>query len=258
MLGELRRVAGVEVARGDDDVGVDVSAVLVGVSGELHELLLGVLCGSWSRIVSGLARADIRTRRSTRGCLRRQDQPVNRHDGSSSPTIAYVRSNPSGRPEAWRRSARPARPVPVRPRRRRRAPLHDDDGAGVESLSRRLSSRPVAFALWLRFYRIGEPIGGYHAFNEGFYTRLAALDSQRGLFAWVTNPLDFNNPPLFTAIVSLAFRLFTPTIAVARGVSVVAGLAAASTSICSARNSGGIAQVSRRVWSSCSCPAWCS
>ena len=40
VLGELGRVARVEVARRDDDVGVDVSAVLVGVSGELHELLL--------------------------------------------------------------------------------------------------------------------------------------------------------------------------------------------------------------------------
>lgn len=87
----------------------------------------------------------------------------------------------------------------------------------------------VAFGLWLRLYRISEPIGGYHAFNEGFYTRLAALESQRGLLSWATNPIDLNNPPLFTAIVSLAFRLMSPTVAVARSVSVLASLAAAVT-----------------------------
>jgi 4-amino-4-deoxy-L-arabinose transferase-like glycosyltransferase len=85
----------------------------------------------------------------------------------------------------------------------------------------------IVFALWIRFYRIGEPIGGYHAFNEGFYTDLAAKDAHRGLFAWITNPLDVNNPPLFGALVSFAFRLFGPTVAVARSVSVLAGLGAA-------------------------------
>lgn len=86
----------------------------------------------------------------------------------------------------------------------------------------------VAFGLWLRFYRIGDPIGGFHAFNEGFYINLAAQDAKRGLFAWVTSPLDANNPPLFSALVALAFRLSAPTVAVARTISVAAGLAAAA------------------------------
>lgn len=31
----------------------------------------------------------------------------------------------------------------------------------------------LAAAIWLRFYRLRDHIGGYHAFNEGFYVRLA-------------------------------------------------------------------------------------
>ncbi len=85
----------------------------------------------------------------------------------------------------------------------------------------------VVLAVWLRFYRIAEPIAGFHAFNEGFYTRLSALESQRGLLSLLTNPIDLNNPPLYTAVVALAFRLLSPGVAVARAVSVLASLATA-------------------------------
>ena len=83
----------------------------------------------------------------------------------------------------------------------------------------------LALAVWLRFFRLHDPIGGYHAFNEGFYVRLALEDANRGIFAWITSPLDVNNPPLFGEIVSLLFRFLTPSIQVARAVSVLASLA---------------------------------
>lgn len=81
-----------------------------------------------------------------------------------------------------------------------------------------------AFALWLRFYRLGDPIGGFHAFNEGFYARVSAIDVTRGAFDWVTSPVDLNNPPLYSLLVTWAFKLFAPSDMMARSVSALAGV----------------------------------
>lgn len=80
----------------------------------------------------------------------------------------------------------------------------------------------VAFAI--RAYRLGAPDGGYHAFNEGFYLKMAAQDALRGPFEWLTAPLDLNNPPLYPLLLSLIFRVVAPSLAIARGLSVVAGV----------------------------------
>jgi 4-amino-4-deoxy-L-arabinose transferase-like glycosyltransferase len=86
----------------------------------------------------------------------------------------------------------------------------------------------VVFALWLRLYDIGQPIGGFHAFNEGFYTHVSMVDASRAPFAWLTNPVDLNNPPVYSLIVTLLFRAFGVSVVLARLVSVVSGLAVAA------------------------------
>lgn len=86
----------------------------------------------------------------------------------------------------------------------------------------------VVFALWLRLYDIGQPIGGFHAFNEGFYTNVSRIDASRAPFAWLTDPVDLNNPPLYSLIVTILFRAFGTGVALARMVSVVSGLAVAA------------------------------
>ncbi len=81
----------------------------------------------------------------------------------------------------------------------------------------------AAFAV--RAYRISDPIGGYHAFNEGFYTKIAAADTHRGLFDWLIAPLDKLNPPLYSLVVTIAFVVFGQSVALARLVSVISGVA---------------------------------
>ena len=81
----------------------------------------------------------------------------------------------------------------------------------------------TAFAI--RAYRITDPIGGYHAFNEGFYTKLAAADTHRGALDWLTAPQDRNNPPMYSLVVSVLFLIFGEGVALARLVSVVSGVA---------------------------------
>ena len=81
-------------------------------------------------------------------------------------------------------------------------------------------------AFWLRSYRLGDPIGGFHAMNEGFYSRISVADAQRGAFAWLVSPIDLNNPPAYSLLVTTAFRLLAPGEAIARWVSVLSGLIA--------------------------------
>lgn len=81
----------------------------------------------------------------------------------------------------------------------------------------------IAFAL--RAHRVADPIGGFHAFNEGFYTKIAAADMHRGAFDWLLAPADRNNPPLYSLIVTGLFLVFGPSVALARLVSVAAGVA---------------------------------
>ncbi|PKQ38013.1 MAG: hypothetical protein CVT59_05360 [Actinobacteria bacterium HGW-Actinobacteria-1] len=81
----------------------------------------------------------------------------------------------------------------------------------------------VAFAL--RVHRIADPIGGFHAFNEGFYTKIAAGDMHRGAFDWLISPADRLNPPLYSLVVTGLFLVFGQSVALARLVSVAAGVA---------------------------------
>ena len=81
-----------------------------------------------------------------------------------------------------------------------------------------------ALAVWLRVYRLSDPIAGFHAFNEGFYVNISLADMHRGLFAWFTHPLDLNNPPLYSLVVTTLFRLFGQSVELARLVSVVSGI----------------------------------
>lgn len=83
----------------------------------------------------------------------------------------------------------------------------------------------VAVGMWLRSFMLSSPIAGYHLFNEGFYTDAAVRDAGRGLFAWLLEPGDFNNPPLYTLVTSLLIRVFGGGLTLVRAVSVAAGLA---------------------------------
>lgn len=78
--------------------------------------------------------------------------------------------------------------------------------------------------LGLRSMFLDQPVAGFHMFNEGFYMDLAARDAARGVFDWFTAPLDFNNPPLYSAIVAALFRIFGVATTWARLVSVLAGV----------------------------------
>lgn len=83
----------------------------------------------------------------------------------------------------------------------------------------------VALGAVLRFWHLGEAPGGFHSFNEGFYLRTALLESHRGVLAWLTHPLDYNNPPLYELVVATIFRGTGLSVAAARSVSVISGLA---------------------------------
>lgn len=82
----------------------------------------------------------------------------------------------------------------------------------------------VLVAAWLRLFQIGSPIAGFHVFNEGFYTDLAAFEAGRGIFEWITAPKDLNNPPFYTVVVASIFRILGSSTTIARVVSVVAGV----------------------------------
>jgi pimeloyl-ACP methyl ester carboxylesterase len=61
---------------------------------------------------------------------------------------------------------------------------------------------PVLLASLVLFaYRIGEPSGGFHAFNETFYADLGRTYARSGWLEQWTNPADANNPPLYLDLV---------------------------------------------------------
>ena len=78
-------------------------------------------------------------------------------------------------------------------------------------------------ALVFRGLRLDELPAGFHVFNEGFYIDLASSMVRQPLFGWFLHPLDVNNPPLYSVIVSWLYRLGAPHVAGARIVSVLAG-----------------------------------
>ncbi len=97
-----------------------------------------------------------------------------------------------------------------------------------EALFKRL--KPVDLALIsviilgtaLRVYRLAEPFGGFHAFNEAFYFQSALGYLKRGLLSALTSPGDFNNPPLYAVLLAISLKIFGASEAAARGVSVAA------------------------------------
>ena len=74
----------------------------------------------------------------------------------------------------------------------------------------------------LRTYRIAEPFGGFHAFNEAFYFQNALDYLNRGILSVITAPSDFNNPPLYTLLLAISLKFFGAAEAQARAVSVTA------------------------------------
>lgn len=77
----------------------------------------------------------------------------------------------------------------------------------------------------LRAYRLTEPPGGYHSYNEGFYLSLAEEYAERGPISSAIRPADANNPPLFPVLAAFALKLL-PGIAGPRAASMLAGAAA--------------------------------
>jgi len=80
----------------------------------------------------------------------------------------------------------------------------------------------LGFALMA--YRIGDPFDGFHGFNEAFYTLLSKKYMEMPFYQILISPLDFNNPPLFPALLALFFKLFGVSEAVARSVPVLFSL----------------------------------
>ncbi len=74
----------------------------------------------------------------------------------------------------------------------------------------------------LQFYRAGAPLSGYHGYNEGYYFTFALRDLDRGLLAPVLAPQDVNNPFMLPLLLATAFRLFGPSVALARAISILA------------------------------------
>lgn len=80
----------------------------------------------------------------------------------------------------------------------------------------------VLLGVVLRTYRISEPFGGFHAFNEAFYATLGQDSLSKSIVSILFSPSDFNNPPFYILLLYISFKLFGSGEAAARGVSVVA------------------------------------
>ncbi|MHB0975615.1 MAG: ArnT family glycosyltransferase [Candidatus Aquicultorales bacterium] len=77
----------------------------------------------------------------------------------------------------------------------------------------------------LRLYRITEPFGGFHAFNEAFYLDQAVQYASTGVLSSILSPADFNNPPLYSLVLTLFVKALGATEFTARFVSVLASAA---------------------------------
>lgn len=104
-------------------------------------------------------------------------------------------------------------------------------GGGGRSLPRWFGPVAVAVAVLLaaglQLYRIAEPPGGFHSFNETFYTELADHYADAGPLAAVARPRDLNNPPLYPLLAAAVYDAAGSDIVGPRSVSIIAGLAAA-------------------------------
>ena len=83
----------------------------------------------------------------------------------------------------------------------------------------------IVVGVVLRWAYLGGPLSGFHQFNEAFYLDLAARDAARGVFDWFTHPLDYNNPPLYGALLSWLFRAGGTSVVWGRAISALAGTA---------------------------------
>ncbi|MCL5292772.1 MAG: glycosyltransferase family 39 protein [Actinobacteria bacterium] len=82
----------------------------------------------------------------------------------------------------------------------------------------------VLLGIILRAYRLTEPFGGFHAFNEAFYLSTAQKYLDKGLLSLIFSPNDYNNPPFYSLLLVISFKLFGVSEAAARGVSVAASV----------------------------------
>ncbi|MFH1538303.1 MAG: glycosyltransferase family 39 protein [bacterium] len=84
----------------------------------------------------------------------------------------------------------------------------------------------LIFALAIRYYRIGEPFGGFHSFNEGWYSVLTRNYEEHGIL----NPIsifgapDYNVAPFYSQILYFVRQTFGESEANYRFVSIVFSL----------------------------------
>ncbi len=83
----------------------------------------------------------------------------------------------------------------------------------------------VVLATILRAAYLREGPGGFQVYNEIFYLEHAQREASRALLSIFYNPVDLNNPPLFTALAAMVVRLHGPIVAGTRMISVLSGIA---------------------------------
>jgi 4-amino-4-deoxy-L-arabinose transferase-like glycosyltransferase len=83
----------------------------------------------------------------------------------------------------------------------------------------------LVISIAIRAYRIGEAFGGFHGFNEAFYA-LNAQGHMNRVLTLFTSPSDFNNPPLFTFLTIISFKLFGVSEILARIVPILSAILA--------------------------------
>jgi 4-amino-4-deoxy-L-arabinose transferase-like glycosyltransferase len=66
----------------------------------------------------------------------------------------------------------------------------------------------VAFALLLHLPLLFGPVGGYHAYNEGFYANRARIQVTQPILATILKPADLNNMPLFSWLLTIFVWIF--------------------------------------------------
>jgi hypothetical protein len=65
----------------------------------------------------------------------------------------------------------------------------------------------VAFALLLHLPLLFAPVGGFHAYNEGFYANRARVQAVEPVLQTVLRPADLNNMPLFTWLLTIVVKI---------------------------------------------------
>lgn len=84
----------------------------------------------------------------------------------------------------------------------------------------------LVLAFSIRIYRAGDPIGGYHGFNEGNYI-LIAMNYENGSFLNPTpdgSYIFLETPPFYSYLLYISFKIFGSSIFIARLVSILSSL----------------------------------